>query len=177
MASGTSPDADLGMLRTALSHGWPDGHPGGWEGGPRMAFTADAADARAWAAWIRLALTQMGVASSAGRVSSALREPHAVAAVRHQLIAEIARGPRTGTVALRTAESPEFVMFAHYQRGASVWLAELASRGVIAAVAEPGARRFEAAMLGHVGLSVGSRGQRTIDLSETSAPTAHAEHG
>lgn len=118
-----------------------------------MPLMVAAEDAKAWSSWLRLARLQTGIATSQGLVSSALREPDTVSRVVRLLVREIAGLPRTGRVMLTSPDDPDFLVFAHYQRASTVWLDELAQRGIISAWREGRARSFEQALLDHAGLT------------------------
>lgn len=117
-----------------------------------MPLTVTATDARAWSSWLRLARLQVGFATAQGRLSAAMREPETVTRVGLLILQEVADLPRHGDVALAAPDDPDFLVFAHYQRAATVWLDELADRGLISAVRDERVRRFERALLRYAGL-------------------------
>lgn len=118
-----------------------------------MPLAVAAESAKAWSSWLRLARLQTGFAATQGRVSAALREPETVTRVAQLILQEIAELPAAGQVTLSAPDDPDFLVFAHYQRASTVWLDELAGRGVISAQRGDGARRFERALLDYAGLA------------------------
>jgi len=123
-----------------------------------------AQDAKAWSSWLRLARLQTGFAVTQGRVSAAMREPDTVTRVVQLLVQEIAALPAVGQAVLSAPDDPDFLVFAHYQRASTVWLDELAGRGVISAQRGEGTRRFERALLDYAGLTAADA------LTEARAP-------